>query len=124
MYRLGGSAEDKVPRDVGCGGGWGGGRACRVSGISLASLPQSIYKLKKACSVEMEAEQQGKLLTPEEIVDRIFLLVDKNGDGNWSRDDGGAGAGGSPSWVTPLSPRHLRLGPSLPGSEMGVEKRS
>lgn len=97
MYRLGGSAEDEMPRDVGRGGRWGGGRACRVSGMSLASLPQSIYKLKKACSVEVEAEQQGKLLTPEEVVDRIFLLVDENGDGNWSRDDGGAGAGGSPS---------------------------
>ena len=105
-------------------GGVGGSRVCRVFGMSLASLPQSIYKLKKACSVEMEAEQQGKLLTPEEVVDRIFLLVDENGDGNWSRDDGGAGAGGSPPWVIPLSPRHLRPGPSLPGSEMGVEKRT
>jgi hypothetical protein len=29
----------------------------------------------------MELEQQGQLLTPEEVVDRIFLLVDENGDG-------------------------------------------
>lgn len=56
MYRLGGSAEDEVP----------GGVVQSVQGlwVSMASLPQSIYKLKKACSVEMEAEQQGKLLTP------------------------------------------------------------
>ncbi|XP_055262411.1 guanylyl cyclase-activating protein 2 [Moschus berezovskii] len=88
----------------------------------LLDIVESIYKLKKACSVEMEAEQQGKLLTPEEVVDRIFLLVDENGDGNWSRDDGGARAGGSPSWVIPLSTRHLRLGPSLPGSQLSLNE--
>lgn len=50
--------------------------------------PQAIYKLKKACRAEMEAGQQGQLLTPEEVVDRIFLLVDENGDGNRGRDGG------------------------------------
>lgn len=35
----------------------------------------------------MESEQ-GQLLTPEEVVDRIFLLVDENGDGNGSGDGG------------------------------------
>lgn len=53
----------------------------------LLDIVQSIYKLKKACSVEMEAEQQGKLLTPEEVVDRIFLLVDENGDGQLSLNE-------------------------------------
>lgn len=50
--------------------------------MPLGFLWQAIYKLKKACRVETEAEQQGQLLTPEEVVDRIFLLVDENGDGN------------------------------------------
>ena len=31
--------------------------------------------------MELDPEQQGQLLTPEEVVDRIFLLVDENGDG-------------------------------------------
>ncbi|MBW02882.1 Guanylyl cyclase-activating protein 2, partial [Eschrichtius robustus] len=35
----------------------------------------------------MEAEQQGELLTPEEVVDRIFLLVDENGDGQLSLNE-------------------------------------
>ncbi|KAJ1068427.1 hypothetical protein K5549_005123 [Capra hircus] len=30
---------------------------------------------------------QGKLLTPEEVVDRIFLLVDENGDGQLSLNE-------------------------------------
>ncbi|XP_061254164.1 guanylyl cyclase-activating protein 2 isoform X2 [Bos javanicus] len=53
----------------------------------LLDIVESIYKLKKACSVEVEAEQQGKLLTPEEVVDRIFLLVDENGDGQLSLNE-------------------------------------
>lgn len=44
-------------------------------------LPQSIYKLKKACSVEMEAAAARCCSRPREVVDRIFLLVDENGDG-------------------------------------------
>ncbi|XP_022437162.1 guanylyl cyclase-activating protein 2 [Monodon monoceros] len=52
--------------------------------LELLDIVESIYKLKKACRVEMEAEWQGKLLTPEEVVDRIFLLVDENGDGQLS----------------------------------------
>lgn len=59
---------------------WGG--AHRGSLSVLGFLPQAVYKLKKACRVGTEAEQQGQLLTPEEVVDRIFLLVDENGDGN------------------------------------------
>ncbi|XP_059557667.1 guanylyl cyclase-activating protein 2 isoform X5 [Myotis daubentonii] len=47
----------------------------------LLDIVEAIYKLKKACRGEREAGQQGQLLTPEEVVDRIFLLVDTNGDG-------------------------------------------
>ncbi|XP_022359211.1 guanylyl cyclase-activating protein 2 isoform X1 [Enhydra lutris kenyoni] len=50
-------------------------------------LPQAIYKLKKACRVEMECERQGQMLTPEEVVDRIFLLLDENGDGQLSLNE-------------------------------------
>lgn len=60
--------------------------------------PQAIYKLKKACRGEGEAGQQGQLLTPEEVVDRIFLLVDTNGDGR-------RGRGGGPSVAPPLPGR-------------------
>ncbi|TEA42405.1 guanylyl cyclase-activating protein 2 [Lagenorhynchus albirostris] len=55
--------------------------------LELLDIVESIYKLKKACRVEMEAEWQGKLLTPEEVVDRIFLLVDENGDGQLSLNE-------------------------------------
>lgn len=74
---------------------WGVALGAQVPGVGqylsvrLGFLPQAIYKLKKACRVEMEAEQQSQLLTPEEVVDRIFLLVDENGDGNRGRDGGG-----------------------------------
>lgn len=40
---------------------------------------QSIYKLKKVCQTEEEPETPQ--LSPEEVVDRIFQLVDENGDG-------------------------------------------
>lgn len=85
---------------------------CRVLWIPPGSLPQSIYKLKKACRVEMEAEWQGKLLTPEEVVDRIFLLVDENGDGNGQRGWWGGWRARHPSWITPLS-IHVTLGEAL-----------
>uniref|UniRef100_A0A452U6B4 Guanylyl cyclase-activating protein 2 n=1 Tax=Ursus maritimus TaxID=29073 RepID=A0A452U6B4_URSMA len=52
----------------------------------LELLDIAIYKLKKACRVEVESEQ-GQLLTPEEVVDRIFLLVDENGDGRLSLNE-------------------------------------
>ncbi|XP_047652761.1 LOW QUALITY PROTEIN: guanylyl cyclase-activating protein 2 [Phacochoerus africanus] len=55
-----------------------------IDRLELLDIVESIHKLKKACRVEMEAEQQGQLLTPEEVVDRIFLLVDENGDGQLS----------------------------------------
>ncbi|XP_011217070.1 guanylyl cyclase-activating protein 2 isoform X2 [Ailuropoda melanoleuca] len=58
-----------------------------IDRLELLDIVEAIYKLKKACRVEMESEQ-GQLLTPEEVVDRIFLLVDENGDGNGAGDGG------------------------------------
>ncbi|XP_066215522.1 guanylyl cyclase-activating protein 2 [Saccopteryx leptura] len=60
-----------------------------IDRLELLDIVEAIYKLKKACRVEMEGEggQQGQLLTPEEVVDRIFLLVDENGDGQLSLDE-------------------------------------
>lgn len=64
------------------GGGTKGHGSLRVCQRNPAlSLWQAIYKLKKACRAELDLEHQGQLLTPEEVVDRIFLLVDENGDG-------------------------------------------
>lgn len=40
---------------------------------------QSIYRLKKACHGELD--EDCTLLTPDQVVDRIFELVDENGDG-------------------------------------------
>lgn len=93
---------------------WGVALGAQVPGVGqylsvrLGFLPQAIYKLKKACRVEMEAEQQSQLLTPEEVVDRIFLLVDENGDGNRGRD----GVGGTHS-VAPSLSGHVTLGKAL-----------
>ncbi|XP_028622345.1 guanylyl cyclase-activating protein 2 [Grammomys surdaster] len=55
-----------------------------IDRLELLDIVEAIYKLKKACRVELDHEQQGQLLTPEEVVDRIFLLVDENGDGQLS----------------------------------------
>ncbi|KAI5936093.1 guanylyl cyclase-activating protein 2 [Manis javanica] len=55
-----------------------------IDRLELLDIVEAVYKLKKACRVGTEAEQQGQLLTPEEVVDRIFLLVDENGDGQLS----------------------------------------
>eukprot|EP00069_Balaena_mysticetus_P000042 bmy_00081T0 len=49
-----------------------------IDRLELLDIVESIYRLKKACRVEMETEQQGELLTPEEVVDRIFLLLSLN----------------------------------------------
>ncbi|EDM18876.1 guanylate cyclase activator 1B (predicted), isoform CRA_a [Rattus norvegicus] len=55
-----------------------------IDRLELLDIVEAIYKLKKACRAELDLEQQGQLLTPEEVVDRIFLLVDENGDGQLS----------------------------------------
>ncbi|XP_037700716.1 guanylyl cyclase-activating protein 2 [Choloepus didactylus] len=58
-----------------------------IDRLELLDIVEAIFKLKKACRIEMEAEQQEQLLTPEEVVDRIFLLVDENGDGQLSLNE-------------------------------------
>lgn len=45
----------------------------------LSCRSQSIYRLKKACHGELD--EDCNLLTPDQVVDRIFELVDENGDG-------------------------------------------
>uniref|UniRef100_A0A670IBC4 Guanylate cyclase activator 1B n=1 Tax=Podarcis muralis TaxID=64176 RepID=A0A670IBC4_PODMU len=47
--------------------------------------PKSIYRLKQVC--QPDEEQGTPRLTPEEVVDRIFQLVDENGDGQLSLDE-------------------------------------
>ncbi|XP_034377300.1 guanylyl cyclase-activating protein 2 [Arvicanthis niloticus] len=59
------------------------GNGC-IDRLELLDIVEAIYKVKKACRVEQDPEQQGQLLKPEEVVDRIFLLVDENGDGQLS----------------------------------------
>ncbi|KAK1801517.1 hypothetical protein P4O66_004579 [Electrophorus voltai] len=45
----------------------------------------SIYRMKKACHGELDEE--CNLLSPDQVVDRIFELVDENGDGELSLDE-------------------------------------
>ena len=52
---------------------------CQIRRNSLSCRSQSIYRLKKACHGELDEE--CNLLTPDQVVDRIFELVDENGDG-------------------------------------------
>ncbi|XP_015343214.1 guanylyl cyclase-activating protein 2 [Marmota marmota marmota] len=59
------------------------GNSC-IDRLELLDIVEAIYKLKKACRIETETEQQGQMLTPEEVVDRIFYLVDENADGRLS----------------------------------------
>ncbi|GCC43658.1 hypothetical protein chiPu_0027787, partial [Chiloscyllium punctatum] len=54
------------------------GNGC-IDKTELLEIVESIYRLKKAC--HQESEEGSVLLTPEEVVDRIFQLVDENGDG-------------------------------------------
>ncbi|MBZ3870203.1 Guanylyl cyclase-activating protein 2 [Sciurus carolinensis] len=62
------------------------GNGC-IDRPELLDIVEAIYKLKKACRVDTEMEQQGQMLTPEEVVDRIFQLVDENGDGRLSLNE-------------------------------------
>ncbi|XP_042320939.1 guanylyl cyclase-activating protein 2 [Sceloporus undulatus] len=51
----------------------------------LLEIVESIYRLKQVCLPE---EQKGlPRLSPEEVVERIFQLVDENGDGQLSLDE-------------------------------------
>ncbi|NXC08578.1 GUC1B protein, partial [Orthonyx spaldingii] len=60
------------------------GNGC-IDKPELLEIVESIYKLKKVCWSEVE--ERPPLLTPEEVVDRIFQLVDENGDGQLSLDE-------------------------------------
>ncbi|XP_048409201.1 guanylyl cyclase-activating protein 2 [Stegostoma tigrinum] len=60
------------------------GNGC-IDKTELLEIVESIYRLKKAC--HQESEEESVLLTPEEVVDRIFQLVDENGDGHLSLDE-------------------------------------
>ncbi|NXN17486.1 GUC1B protein, partial [Indicator maculatus] len=60
------------------------GNGC-IDKPELLEIVESIYKLKQVCRAEVE--ERTPLLTPEEVVDRIFQLVDENGDGQLSLDE-------------------------------------
>ncbi|XP_015266130.1 PREDICTED: guanylyl cyclase-activating protein 2 [Gekko japonicus] len=60
------------------------GNGC-IDKPELLEIVEAIYKLKKMCRPEEAADAPG--LTPEEVVERIFQLVDENGDGQLSLDE-------------------------------------
>ncbi|XP_073443228.1 guanylyl cyclase-activating protein 2 [Dendrobates tinctorius] len=60
------------------------GNGC-IDKPELLEIVESIYNLKKVCRQGLE--DRSPLLSPEEVVDRIFLLVDENGDGQLSLDE-------------------------------------
>uniref|UniRef100_A0A4W5PJ07 Guanylyl cyclase-activating protein 2 n=1 Tax=Hucho hucho TaxID=62062 RepID=A0A4W5PJ07_9TELE len=60
------------------------GSGC-IDKTELLEIVESIYRLKKACHGELDSE--CNLLTPDQVVDRIFELVDENGDGELSLDE-------------------------------------
>ncbi|NXR93135.1 GUC1B protein, partial [Hypocryptadius cinnamomeus] len=60
------------------------GNGC-IDKPELLEIVESIYRLKKVCWSDVE--DRTPLLTPEEVVDRIFQLVDENGDGQLSLDE-------------------------------------
>ncbi|XP_075706810.1 guanylyl cyclase-activating protein 2 [Rhinoderma darwinii] len=60
------------------------GNGC-IDKTELLEIVESIYNLKKVC--RQGQEDRNPLLSPEEVVDRIFQLVDENGDGQLSLDE-------------------------------------
>ncbi|XP_071993691.1 guanylyl cyclase-activating protein 2 [Engystomops pustulosus] len=60
------------------------GNGC-IDKTELLEIVESIYNLKKVC--RQGQEDRSPLLSPEEVVDRIFQLVDENGDGQLSLDE-------------------------------------
>ncbi|KAJ7331757.1 hypothetical protein JRQ81_013937 [Phrynocephalus forsythii] len=60
------------------------GNGC-IDKAELLEIVECIYKLKKVCQPEEDAGRPR--LSPEEVVDRIFQLVDENGDGQLSLDE-------------------------------------
>ncbi|XP_028654963.1 guanylyl cyclase-activating protein 2 [Erpetoichthys calabaricus] len=59
------------------------GNGC-IDKTELLEIVESIYRLKKACHADTD---DCHLLTPDQVVDRIFQLVDENGDGQLSLDE-------------------------------------
>ncbi|XP_053249448.1 guanylyl cyclase-activating protein 2 [Podarcis raffonei] len=60
------------------------GNGC-IDKPELLEIVESIYRLKQVC--QPDEDQGAPRLTPEEVVDRIFQLVDENGDGQLSLDE-------------------------------------
>ncbi|KAM5181520.1 guanylyl cyclase-activating protein 2 [Mantella aurantiaca] len=60
------------------------GNGC-IDKTELLEIVESIYNLKKVC--RQGQDDRIPLLSPEEVVDRIFQLVDENGDGQLSLDE-------------------------------------
>ncbi|XP_070605018.1 guanylyl cyclase-activating protein 2 isoform X2 [Erythrolamprus reginae] len=60
------------------------GNGC-IDRPELLEIIEAIYSIKEACKSEEERAIPG--LTPEEVVERIFLVVDENGDGQLSLDE-------------------------------------
>nr|AWC68189.1 guanylate cyclase activator 1B [Hypsiglena torquata] len=60
------------------------GNGC-IDRPELLEIIEAIYSIKEACKSEEERALPG--LTPEEVVERIFLVVDENGDGQLSLDE-------------------------------------
>lgn len=60
------------------------GNGC-IDKTELLEIVESIYNLKKVC--RQGQDDRIPLLSPEQVVDRIFQLVDENGDGQLSLDE-------------------------------------
>ncbi|XP_063156149.1 guanylyl cyclase-activating protein 2 [Candoia aspera] len=60
------------------------GNGC-IDKPELLEIVEAIYRLKQAYKSDEERAVPG--LTPEEVVERIFELVDENGDGQLSLDE-------------------------------------
>ncbi|XP_033006917.1 guanylyl cyclase-activating protein 2 [Lacerta agilis] len=60
------------------------GNGC-IDKPELLEIVESIYRLKQVC--QPDEDRGAPRLTPEEVVDRIFQLVDENGDGQLSLDE-------------------------------------
>ncbi|OCT94280.1 guanylyl cyclase-activating protein 2 [Xenopus laevis] len=60
------------------------GNGC-IDKRELLEIIESIYNLKKVCRDGQD--ERTPLLSPEQVVERIFQLVDENGDGQLSLDE-------------------------------------
>ncbi|XP_053560653.1 guanylyl cyclase-activating protein 2 [Bombina bombina] len=90
------------------------GNGC-IDKTELLEIVESIYNLKKVC--RQGQDDRSPLLSPEEVVDRIFQLVDENGDGQLSLDEFIDGAR-KDTWVMKM----LQMDVS-PGSWINEQRR-